>query len=891
MQIVRHIWRIAFMRNIFLICLAVAVTSLLYRSNLTIILIALCMPATVSAILFKTADAMLAHSRIDQQLRQAHLDLEKRVRERTIDLIESNKELQLEIIERRQAEEALRLSEGRFRALIETIPYGIQEVDTSGIITFANPAHMKIYGYSGQELIGRAVFDLAAGQDDRRQLREHFENILSRQPDPAPLFGTHATKDGSLIQTQVDWNYKRDVHGRVTGLITVISDITHRKQTQKALRDNLQFMNTMIDTIPNPVFYKSADGTFWGCNPAYARTLGLEREQILGRRLTDLSGLSFSDMAEHYHQQDLQLICNPGICTQEEQVLCSDGILRHYVLFKATFQDTEGQVAGLVGIMLDISERKTMEKQLKESKALFDAFMHHLPGPAFIKDLQGRYIFVNSAFVQLTATQASEPIGLTADQVWESKTARQMQQQDQSVLRSQAAANSLETVQLADQEKRYLLTTRFPIFQDESLSALGGVSIDVTERTRADEQRRQLERQLQQVQKMEALGTLAGGIAHDFNNILASIIGYTQIAAADTPKDSGTYPFLERVLEAGERARLLVKQILTFSRQSEIEPKPVQVKLIVKEVLKLLRSSLPPRVEVIQQIASDAAVMADPVQIHQVMMNLCTNAGYAMREKGGKLTVALEQLVLDEQFTKQHSELQPGDYLRLTVSDTGTGIAPEHLPRIFDPFFTTKPKGEGTGMGLSVVHGIVASLKGTICVDSAPGLGTRFDIYLPVIAMRADDAAIMNQHPLPPGKETLLVVDDDPYQTNMLRHMLGLLGYTVDTCNRGEQAVALFEKDPQRFDLVISDMMMPQMSGDELARNLLRIRPDVPIILCTGHSEQINEAEAEKMGLAAFIFKPLVMEKLAVLIRRILDRPDRRAAATKPQGGRGPADI
>ncbi len=725
-------------------------SSLLRSSNLTLGVIALIMICVVAVVLFKAGQAMLAHSRMDRALHEAQEMLERRIRERTQDLIHANKDLQMEIMERRMAEASLGESEKRFRTLIETIPHCIQEIDPHGVITFANPAHGHIYGWEPEELVGQSIFELAAGEEAGRQLKAHLSFLMSRQPHPSPWFGRDRTKGGRIIDTQVDWNYKRDMQGRISGLITIISDITHRKKAEKALLDNLTFMNTLIDTIPNPVFYKDSEGLFLGCNSAYARMLGLPKEKIPGRRLIDLDSNMENDLAALFHRQDLELIRNPGIQTHESQVIGSDNARRDFVLYKATFNDTEGQVAGMVGILLDITDLKKAERE-----------------------------------------------------------------------------------------------------------------------------RRQLELQLQQTQKMEALGTLAGGIAHDFNNILAAIIGYTEIVTADTPAGTASHGYLKRVLEAGERARSLVKQILAFSRQGEMEPKPVQVKLIVKEVLKLLRASLPATIEIEQLIQSDGAVMADPTQIHQVMMNLGTNAGYAMGQKGGRLTVALEEVDLDEDFTRLHADLQPGPYLKLTVVDTGRGITAENLTKIFDPFFTTKPKGEGTGMGLSVVHGIVTGLGGLITVDSAPGQGARFQIYLPALqgeaALPAAEAKV-----LPTGHEHILFVDDEPFQTDMLKHLLGLLGYRVETCNTAAAALDLFSQQPQAFDLVITDMIMPKMTGDELAVRLLKLRPDVPIILATGYSADMNEAKAKALGIKALAFKPLVIEELSVLIRQVLDSSEDR---------------
>ncbi len=646
-------------------------------------------------------------------------------------------------------------------------------------------------------------------------------------------------------------------------------EITQRANAEKKLLDNNKFMATLIDTIPNPVFYKDARGVFLGCNTAYHETLGLAMAQIIGRTVLELEGISFKDMAETYHQQDMDLIQSPGIRFQEQKLVSAQGDVRDYMLCKAAFRDTEGRVAGLVGIMLDITERKKMEKELKTSKSRFDAFMHHLPGLAFMKDLDGRYLFVNSAFSRFTRTEAGDPIGLRDDQLWDSDLVPQLEAHDREVLESKVATSITETVPVPGHSRRYLFTTRFPIYQDDQLFSLGGVAVDVTERTEAEEKRRLLERQLLQSQKMEALGTLAGGIAHDFNNILAGMVGYTQIAATDLPEKSPVRGYLTRVLQAGERAGDLVKQILTFSRKGEIEPTPIQIKPIIKEVLKLVRATLPVTIEMDGQIRSDTFAKADPVQIHQVMMNLCANAGYAMRAKGGKLTVVLEDTSLDETFAAKFTELKPGPYLKLSVTDTGQGIAPEHIERIFDPFFTTKPKGEGTGMGLSVVHGIVTGLGGGIVVESEPGQGARFDIYLPALP----DMKPQSREKAPPatGTERILFVDDEKFQTDMLKHMLGLLGYKVQTSNLPSEALTLFEKDPAAFDLMITDMVMPEMTGDLLAEKILAIRPDLPIIMCTGYSEDISEEDVKAIGIKAYTQKPVAMEDLAAVIREVLE--------------------
>jgi len=385
--------------------------------------------------------------------------------------------------------------------------------------------------------------------------------------------------------------------------------------------------------------------------------------------------------------------------------------------------------------------------------------------------------------------------------------------------------------------------------------------------------RKSLEAQLRQAQKMEAIGTLAGGIAHDFNNILGAIMGYTDMALTDPKVDDRLRRYLNQVYMAGERATDLVKQILAFSRQSDQKPRPLRVSPIVKEVLKLLRASLPTTIKIRQDIQSDMdTVLADPTQIHQILMNLCTNAAHAMRETKGDLKVSLGPVEVKPPDTLIiHHDLSPGMYLKLTVSDAGIGIAPDIMDRIFNPFFTTKDTGEGTGLGLSVVHGIVKSYHGTITVESEMGKGTAFHVYLPLLKETGEKREVEAVAQFTGGKESILFVDDEEFLVEIGADVLTGLGYDVIGRTSSLEALELFRARPERFDLVITDMTMPNMTGIELAWELIRIRPAMPVILCTGFSEAITPEKAKVLGLREFIMKPLIKNQIAEAIRRALD--------------------
>ncbi len=418
--------------------------------------------------------------------------------------------------------------------------------------------------------------------------------------------------------------------------------------------------------------------------------------------------------------------------------------------------------------------------------------------------------------------------------------------------------------------ERWISQTNTGIFDpDGAIVAIEGCCNDITERKRVEEEKLLLEAQLRQAQKMEAIGTLAGGIAHDFNNILSAIYGYTELSLLDLPEGSEFRGNLVKILESADRARDLVQQILAFSRQGEQDLAPIALSSLIKETVKFIRASLPATIEVRQRIETDAKAAADPAQVHQLLMNLFTNAAHAMQEEGGILTVTLSELEIDSGFFASQPDLSVGPYLQLTVGDTGCGMDRGVRERIFDPFFTTKTQPEGTGLGLSVAHGIVKGHGGAITVESTPGRGTLVSVYLPVVeaaaaAPEAPDAR------MPSGRERILFVDDEEFQVDIARQMLRRIGYRVSAYSGARKALARFRSDPRQFDLVITDMVMPEMTGDALSRELLALRPDIPVILCTGYSDRLTREKAQSIGITGFIVKPFIMKEIAAEIRRVL---------------------
>jgi signal transduction histidine kinase/ActR/RegA family two-component response regulator len=419
--------------------------------------------------------------------------------------------------------------------------------------------------------------------------------------------------------------------------------------------------------------------------------------------------------------------------------------------------------------------------------------------------------------------------------------------------------------------------TTFPVEVRAGLLELGSRKVilalarDLSERQESEKEKHVLESQLQQAQKMESIGTLAAGIAHDFNNILSPIYGYVELVQLKLQDDPELSRYLDEVHSATHRAKDLVKQILTFSRQDSEKFSPVEVYVIIKEALKLLRATIPSTIEIKQEIDSKCGyVLANPTQIHQVLMNLCTNAYHAMRETGGVLGVTLKKVNISARDLVKNINLRPGSYLMLEVSDTGTGMDKETLSRIFEPYFTTKAQGDGTGMGLSVVHGIITSHGGNITVYSEPGRGSTFHVYLPLMEGVESKEEEIVAGPMPNGDERILLVDDEISVAKVEKDMLENLGYQVTIYTSPSQALKHFREQQESYDLVITDMTMPKITGDKLATEIMNIRPDIPVILCTGFSELINKEEALKLGIRSFVTKPIIIKNFAQTLREVL---------------------
>lgn len=660
--------------------------------------------------------------------------------------------------------------------------------------------------------------------------------------------------------------------------ISLQRDIAQREEMEREFQRVSRQHQLILNAVGEGIFGLDSQGNHTFVNPQAAKMLGYAPEELVGHPSHAIwhhsrsNGVHFSDVECPIYQT----LRDGNIHHIEDDFFWRKDGTGFPVEYTSTPIMEEGRLAGAVVSFKDVSDKKKALRDLVASEDRYRTIASTAQDAIILMDDHGRIVYWNPAAERIFGYSEGEVLGCDLHEMLIPTRFAPAFKKGLARFWASGEGNAigkvLEMIAIRKGGKEFPVELAISaLHQEEGWWAVGIVR-DISERVREKTEVEALQAQLRHSQKMEAIGTLAGGIAHDFNNILAAIMGYTELALLEV-KEGSLRDTLIEVRRASGRAKDLVAHILAFSRQGEMARTPVNVAPIVKETLKMLRASLPTTIDIKQTMGQDIGkILADPTQIHQVLMNLCTNAAHAMREAGGVLEIGLSQVHLHEEPVLRTFAIAPGNYLRLTVRDTGQGIDSKIIDRIFDPFFTTKNRGEGTGLGLSVVHGIVISHGGAIEVQSLPGQGTSFALYFPVLESVSEIVEAAVSVAPPTGKERVLFVDDEIALIELGERILVYLGYQVTTRTSSVEALELFRANPEAFDLVITDYTMPNMTGGELAKHILAIRPGMPIVLCTGFSEVFTEEKAQTLGIQGYVMKPISIHDLANICRKVLDQ-------------------
>jgi PAS domain S-box-containing protein len=693
-----------------------------------------------------------------------------------------------------------------------------------------------------------------------------------------------ASADGKSLAVYLSGS-ALEVDGEIR-IFMIVTDITKRVQAENALKHAKDTLENAVETLQESQakyldLYENANdiiftldlmGNFTSANRTAYRELGYSKEDIVGKHFLQIFTAESTQFASLFLEKALMnnLLIENSLMdklhlleeqTWEFEAETKEGLILNLEV-RARFICDQQAIAGVQCIARNITERKQVEMELSRLATAIEQAVESV----LILDKQGKIQYANTAFFRISGYNKEEVLGKSPAFL---KSNRKDDETFYRGLLNTVSTKSVWTGRIVNRKKDgsiYEAETTISPVRDKAGKIVNYVAVerDVTEEVK-------LESQLRQMQKMEAIGTLAGGIAHDFNNILSAIIGFAEMSIEDIPDNHPAKHFSSQILKAAVRGRDLVRQILMFSHKNEEERKHFRLSLMVKEAMKLMRASLPSTIEIRQRMETEMDVIfASPTQVHQVLMNLCTNAGHAMRIKGGILEVSLTEFDAGSMVDLPHPGMAPGPYLKLSVSDTGTGMDKSILERIFDPFFTTKSPTEGTGMGLAVVHGIVKTHGGEITVRSIPGRGSVFDVYFPrseLVCLNEVEPVLNSQK----GTERILLIDDEDALVEMGESMLKRLGYHVRSTKDSLEALDIFRSEPEGFDLIITDQTMPRMTGTELAQEVMAVRKNIPVILCSGYSEMVNREQAKELGIREFIMKPVSRNELAEAIRRVLD--------------------
>ena len=792
-----------------------------------------------------------------------------------------------DISERKRGERALRLSEKHLAQIIQGTSIATFVIDITHTVTHWNKACELMTGIQAGEMIGTseqwrafydsprpAMADLVLDRSDNAIFTHYYgKNFRESQL----IEGAFEAEDWFPVIGESDkWLFFSaaplvDENGEVLGAIETIQDITQRKKTEETLKQNRQLLHFAIGQMPIPVIVASASDMMVTIMNTAAR-------DFLSRRLNTIDQFPIGLLHKYLamcHPDGTAL--NTGelplvrAITEGESIYNTEAIVRHkdrihaWVSVNAAplFDDDGNIVAGIMTFP-DITDRKLNEQALRESEERIRLIIDSSPDGIVIISVDGNFIEINDAFAHIVGYDREELLSINAYAITPSRWHMAQRRFISKILMVHGHGTFEKEYRRKDGVDIPGMMHCWRIPGDGTARARFGAFVRDVSRERA------IETQLRQSQKMEAIGTLAAGIAHDFNNALTSILMNTELLMDDPAVDNEMRPLMDDIHTSGIRAKGLVEQILTFSRQTKRERTPTLMKPVVSEALKMLRASIPSTITIEQQYDSSCGpILADPTQIHQIVINLVSNAAHAIGDSCGTITVALNRRILTP-GTSGLPEALAGTFNELVVTDTGKGMDTNTIERAFDPFFTTKKIGEGTGMGLAVVHGIVTDYGGAITVKSTPGHGATFHIMLPEYAgpMEPD---ITDTDDILHGTERVLFVDDESNINKVATHTLGRLGYLVSSFSSSAAALEGFTSDPASFDVVVTDYTMPVLTGVDLAKAIIQIRPGIPIILASGYNDMFNKADIRKLGIHTFLKKPFNGNSLARTLRDTLD--------------------
>jgi PAS domain S-box-containing protein len=755
------------------------------------------------------------------------------------------------LIVRRAREASARRGEERFHAVIRSIPMALITFDLQGCITSWNLAAEETFGWKADEVIGKP--SPVVPRELEQEHNDLLRNAIAGKVSPG-IETTRVDREGRAVAARLSTAPIYDEEGKLTGVMRVVEDISEQKRIAKAVERDEARLSSIIDTAMDAVITVGEQQHITLFNPAAERMFGCTASDALGQPLDRFIPRRFRGA----HGEHVRRFGSTDVTRRKMGELGSIyGLRANGEEFSIEASISHSQVGGeklFTVILRDITERKRAEEELRQSASLLDLT------PVLVRDMDNRIVLWTRGAEAIYGYSKTEAMGRMSHELLKTEFPMLLEKIEQMLMEEGSWEGEL--LHLTRNANRVYVASKWVLYYDDRGKPFRilEVNADITDRKRAESM------QLRS-QKLESLGTLAGGIAHDFNNVLLAINGNTKLAIADLPADHPVQLSLSEIAKAGARAADLVQRILGFSRPQEQKREIYQLQPIVEEGLKLVRATLPALIEIQTNFRPGLPpVSVDSTQIHQVIVNLATNAAHAIGDRPGVIEVRLDAVELDDRDTNRAPGLHPGRYVRLYVGDTGCGMTRETLDRIFDPFFTTKPVGQGTGLGLSVVHGIVRGHDGAITVYSQPGQGTAFHLYFPASQQAAVMAPQVGETVRPVAgtgyKGHILYVDDEEGLVLLSTRMLERLGYNVTGFVDAQEAIREFTRQPSAFDAVVTDLAMPRLSGFDLARELLRLRPDVPVIMTSGYVRPEEQETAKQIGIRAVLLKPSTINEL-----------------------------